>query len=69
MARAKLHVICGNCGCNDMFSFVIDPKGHDVSTDVPAFDPAVLIRCGNCSTVHDLSNTIGQKSYTTGCSS
>ena len=24
---AKLHVICGNCGCNDMLTFHIDLKG------------------------------------------
>lgn len=58
MARARLHIICGNCGCNDMFSYEIDPEGHDVTVDEPAFEPAVHIRCANCSTLHDLSSTI-----------
>lgn len=58
MASAKLHIICGNCGCNDMFQFEIDPKGHDITQDEVAFKPAVFITCGNCSTLHDLSDTI-----------
>ena len=58
MARARLHIICGNCGCNDMFEYYIDPKGHDVTIDEPKFKPAVFIKCSNCSTLHDLSDTI-----------
>lgn len=58
MAIAKLHIICGNCGCNNLLSFEIDPQGHDVSDDEPEFKPAVFITCGNCATLHDLSDTI-----------
>ncbi len=61
MARARLHIICGNCGCNDQFSFVIDPEGHDISDDEAKFKPSVLIRCGNCGTLHDLSEVIPEK--------
>ncbi|MBB4861688.1 hypothetical protein HNP46_000499 [Pseudomonas nitritireducens] len=53
MARARLHLICGNCGCKDMFSHVIDPTGHDIRGEL---FPAVLISCGNCATLHDLSD-------------
>lgn len=60
MARARLHIICGNCGCNDMFKFEIVPEGHDVTKDEPEFEPQVRIYCGNCSTLHDLSNTIDE---------
>lgn len=56
MVNAKLHMICGNCGCNDMFEFEIDPKGHDISDDEIKFEPAIRIKCKNCSTIHDLSN-------------
>jgi hypothetical protein len=45
MAREKLHIICGNCGCNDEFIFEIDPEGHDVTQDTPEFKPAVYITC------------------------
>lgn len=54
MARARLHLICGNCGCNDMWNYFIDPKGQD--NDGVLF-PIVYLTCGNCSTVHDLENT------------
>ena len=55
MARARLHIICGNCGCNDMFEYKIDPKGHDFGDH---FEPAVFITCRNCSTIHDLNDTV-----------
>lgn len=55
MAHAKLHVICGNCGGTD-FRFRIDPKGHDITNEVPEFEVAVFISCLNCSTLHDLSD-------------
>ena len=58
MAMAKLHVICGNCGCNDMMKFHISPTGRDITDTEPAFEPAVFIVCGNCTTLHDLSDTV-----------
>ena len=64
MAKSKLHIICGTCGCNDMLSFKIDPKGHDVTDIEPCFKPAVFIACGNCSTLHDLSDFISDKTAT-----
>jgi hypothetical protein len=54
MARARLHLICGNCGCNSMWSYAIHPEGHDIEGEL---FPAVFLSCGNCSTMHDLSNT------------
>jgi hypothetical protein len=53
MARARLHIICGNCGCNDMFTHRIDPEGKDVDDKLL---PAVFIFCGNCATLHDLED-------------
>ncbi len=58
MARARLHLICGNCGCNDMWSYRIDPHGHDVEG---VLCPAVFLSCGNCATVHDLADTAREK--------
>ncbi len=58
MARARLHIICGNCGCNDELKYEIDPKGHDFGDH---FEPAVYITCENCSTLHDLEDTIPNK--------
>lgn len=54
MARSRLHIICGNCGCNDEFSYCIDPEGHDYSDEIVDLRPAVYIKCSNCGTIHDL---------------
>jgi RNase P subunit RPR2 len=51
MAKAKLHMICGNCGCNDKFTFGVDYDTKD-KTD----KPLVFIFCHNCDTIHDLSD-------------
>lgn len=61
MVCARLHVICGNCGCNDEFSFVIDPEGHDITKEETEFEPAVFITCKNCATLHDLSENAEMK--------
>lgn len=53
MVRARLHVICGNCGCNDMFTYKIEPEGHDIDGQLL---PAVYLRCRNCATLHDLAD-------------
>ena len=64
MVNERLHIICGNCGSNDSFEFNIDPKGHDITVEVAAFEPAVFICCKNCSTIHDLSkNALMEKPY------
>jgi hypothetical protein len=54
MAHPKLHLICGNCGCNNMWTYYIHPTGHDTNG---VLSPAVFLKCGNCSTLHDLSDT------------
>lgn len=58
MARARLHLICGNCGCNDMWSYSIDPEGNDVGGEL---FPSVRLSCGNCATLHDLADTAENK--------
>lgn len=58
MAHAKLHVICGNCGSNEYLTFKIDLEGHDISSDETEYEPAVFISCKNCSTLHDLDDTV-----------
>ncbi len=58
MARARLHIICGNCGCNDEFEYRIVKDGHD---NGETQTPAVFISCNNCGTLHDLSDTIKEK--------
>ncbi|HBO5516274.1 TPA: hypothetical protein L4559_005204 [Pseudomonas aeruginosa] len=36
-----------------MFTYKIDPEGHDVDGKLL---PAVFLSCGNCSTIHDLAD-------------
>lgn len=53
MARARLHLICGNCGCNDMWSYQISPQGTDIGG---VLYPAVYLTCGCCATLHDIAD-------------
>ena len=41
MVASKLHLICGNCGCNDMWEYHIENN-------------EVYITCNNCDTIHTL---------------
>lgn len=54
MANAKLHIICGNCGCNDSFEYqhVNDFTGPD---DAATQQKTQLV-CKNCSTLHTLDH-------------
>lgn len=54
MAIAKLHIICGNCGCNDMFEFSIGENEFYLEENNPK--NYVHISCKNCCTLHDLSD-------------
>lgn len=58
MARARLHLICGNCGCNDSWSYRIVPNGHDING---VLSPAVFLTCDNCTTLHDLADNAKDK--------
>ena len=53
MARARLHLICGNCGCNDMWKYHICVDGNDIDG---VLYPAVRLLCGNCTTLHNLDS-------------
>lgn len=57
MVMARLHVICGNCGCNDEWELRIVRDGDDVTQDEPKFEDAAYLVCGNCGTIHDLKDS------------
>jgi hypothetical protein len=59
MVRARLHVICGNCGDNTMLTHIIDLKGG-CDNDGKEF-PVVSIICANCSTIHHLEDTVEEE--------
>lgn len=51
MVNAKLHIICGNCGCNHMFKYKINV---DINDDNGEEYQSVSIICYNCNTIHYL---------------
>ena len=53
MAHAKLHMICGNCGSNDQFTYKIV---IDYDDDKEQHYPRISIACNNCSTLHCLED-------------
>lgn len=53
MANAKLHMICGNCGSNDQFTYKIVPEVDD---DTGEDYNVVSVSCNNCSTSHVLED-------------
>lgn len=55
MVMAKLHTICGNCGCSDMFSYDID---HDEDGSLRDDGFVVRLTCNNCSTIHNPDDNI-----------
>lgn len=59
MARARLHLICGNCGCNDEWEWEHQKNGVDL--DGINFADNVTLTCKNCSTNHSLFDYAKQK--------
>lgn len=57
MAHAKLHIICGNCGQNDMFDYEIV---NEIDDDTNEPYQRVSIGCNNCHTLHDLDDNAEQ---------
>lgn len=53
MAHAKLHMICGNCGQNNMFEYHISTEMNDVTEEE---EQVVYIACDNCNTLHVLDD-------------
>ena len=54
MARARLHLICGNCGCNDMWEWE-HVEEEKIEGEVIVSED-VHLSCGNCITLHSLSD-------------
>ena len=52
MAVAKLHLICGNCGCNDNFEYRHEYTPIDSEDEQTR--AGTLLSCRNCSTLHQL---------------
>lgn len=51
MVKARLHLICGNCGNDDKDLFYAEYYEGDELTE-----PTIYVKCNNCGTVHDLAD-------------
>ena len=54
MTMGKNHIICGNCGWNELPYCEIIEAGWDTEEEIEREDPLVVITCPNCSAVHTL---------------
>lgn len=54
MVMARLHLICGNCGCNDEWEWEYIPKETDEGEVTQ--DENVYLWCCNCSTLHSINS-------------
>jgi RNase P subunit RPR2 len=59
MARARLHVICGNCGCNDSFEYKHEEYPADNEELTMRYE--TTLTCKNCSTIHWLNDNADNK--------
>lgn len=69
MVMAKLHVICGNCGCADLWELTIERDGDDISSDHEAYEDSASLYCGNCSTLHNLKDSAKKVTFGSGATS
>ena len=56
MVMARLHIICGNCGCNELFESKLERDF--IENENGSFEDETAIHCKNCSTIHFLSDSI-----------
>lgn len=59
MVKARLHIICGNCGCNDEWDLEV-LRDYTCLGDGKFEDTARLI-CNNCLTRHYLDEYRSEK--------
>lgn len=69
MVMAKLHVICGNCGCADLWELTIERDGDYISSDHEAYEDSASLYCGNCSTLHNLKDSAKKVTFGSGATS
>ena len=54
MVMARLHLICGNCGCNDDWEWEHRPE--EIAEGEVWVSEDVTLSCGNCITLHSLND-------------
>jgi uncharacterized Zn finger protein len=60
MVMAKLHLICGNCGCDDEWEWEYI---HEIDNgEYEDNDPEdIYLWCNNCSTLHSINDNAKKK--------
>jgi len=58
MLNPNIHIICGKCGCNHMFSFEIKKEIND-NTNKEVM--VVYVSCDNCGTLTSLDELMEEK--------
>jgi len=58
MVRARIHIICGNCGCNNMFSWELTDL---FNSEDDCVGKGPVLTCHNCSTIHFIANEYPRK--------
>lgn len=62
MVMARLHIICGNCGCDskhDNFEYNHSENAPDAEEKTMQYE--TTITCKNCSTIHWLNENAANK--------
>jgi len=59
MVMARLHLICGNCGCNDEWEW--SHVEQEVDGGEVMQDEDVKLTCRNCATIHSLNDNAKPK--------
>lgn len=62
MVCARLHIICGNCGSNDMLDYHHEDLEFCDGPDEAPHDGTSIV-CSNCSTIHWLSEWQERNGY------
>ena len=62
MVMARLHIICGNCGCNsDHDNFTYNHEEYPSDAEETKMQYETTIVCNNCSTIHWLNENAVNK--------
>jgi hypothetical protein len=61
MARARLYLICGNCGCNDEWKWEYEPRDKFIVDEDDFQEEDVWLVCENCSTLHSINDNAKHK--------
>lgn len=59
IAKNRIHMICGICGCNDMLSFKIEK--NFICDNKGIERDGVVISCANCSSITGLEEIIKEE--------